>query len=76
MMFYPTLKCILMIQPVIGIAIITISTTTIIITKTIFAALIYIIILLVNPIYRILGRRGSMGITRVFAVIVAAYAVQ
>ena len=36
----------------------------------------YIILLLVNPIYRILGRRGSMIITRVFAVLVAAIAVQ
>ena len=39
-------------------------------------AITYIILLLVNPIYRILGRRGSMVITRVFAVIVAAFAVQ
>jgi multiple antibiotic resistance protein len=31
---------------------------------------------LVNPIYRVLGRRGSMIITRVFAVLVAAIAVQ
>ncbi|HEX6029513.1 MAG TPA: MarC family protein, partial [Nitrososphaeraceae archaeon] len=36
----------------------------------------YIILLLVNPIYRILGRRGSIIITRVFAVLVAAIAVQ
>ena len=36
----------------------------------------YIILLLVNPIYRILGRRGSMIITRVSAVLVAAIAVQ
>ena len=36
----------------------------------------YIILLLVNPIYRILGRRGSMIITRVFAVLVAGIAVQ
>jgi len=36
----------------------------------------YIILLLVNPIYRVLGRRGSMIITRVFAVLVAAIAVQ
>ena len=36
----------------------------------------YIILLLVNPIYRVLGRRGSMIITRVFAILVAAIAVQ
>jgi multiple antibiotic resistance protein len=36
----------------------------------------YIILLLVNPIYRVLGRRGSMIITRVSAVLVAAIAVQ
>jgi multiple antibiotic resistance protein len=36
----------------------------------------YIILLLVNSIYRVLGRRGSMIITRVFAVLVAAIAVQ
>ena len=39
-------------------------------------AMTYIRLLLVNPIYRFLGRRGSMVITRVFAVIVAALAVQ
>jgi multiple antibiotic resistance protein len=31
---------------------------------------------LVNPIYKLLGRRGSMIFTRVFAVLVAAIAVQ
>jgi multiple antibiotic resistance protein len=36
----------------------------------------YIILLLVNPIYKVLGRRGSMIFTRVFAVLVAAIAVQ
>ena len=36
----------------------------------------YIVLLLVNPIYRVLGRRGSMIITRVSAVLVAAIAVQ
>ena len=36
----------------------------------------YIVLLLVNPIYRLLGRRGSMIITRVFAVFIAAIAVQ
>ena len=36
----------------------------------------YMILLLVNPIYRILGRRGSMIFTRIFAVLVAAITVQ
>jgi len=36
----------------------------------------YIVLLLVNPIYRLLRRRGSMIITRVFAVFIAAIAVQ
>ena len=36
----------------------------------------YVILRLVNPIYRVLGRRGSMIITRVFAVLIAAIAVQ
>jgi multiple antibiotic resistance protein len=36
----------------------------------------YIVLLLVNPIYRLLGRRGSKIITRVFAVFIAAIAVQ
>jgi multiple antibiotic resistance protein len=36
----------------------------------------YVILLLVNPIYKLLGRRGSMIFTRVFAVLVAAIAVQ
>jgi multiple antibiotic resistance protein len=36
----------------------------------------YAILRLVNPIYRILGRRGSMIITRVFAVFIAGIAVQ
>ena len=36
----------------------------------------YVVLLLVNPIYRLLGRRGSMIITRVFAVFIAAIAVQ
>jgi multiple antibiotic resistance protein len=38
--------------------------------------LTYIIYSLTNPIYRILGRRGSMIVTRVFAVLVAAIAVE
>lgn len=36
----------------------------------------YVIFYLTKPIYRILGRRGSLIITRVFAVLVAAIAVQ
>jgi multiple antibiotic resistance protein len=36
----------------------------------------YIVLRLVNPIYKLLGRRGSMIFTRVFAVLVAAIAVQ
>ncbi|MDQ6865420.1 MAG: MarC family protein, partial [Thermoproteota archaeon] len=30
----------------------------------------------INPIYRLLGRRGAMIITRVFAVFIAAIAIQ
>jgi multiple antibiotic resistance protein len=36
----------------------------------------YIILLFVNPIYRLLGKRGSMIVTRVFAIFIAAIAVQ
>jgi len=36
----------------------------------------YIILLFVNPIYRLLGRRGSMIVTRVFAIFIAAIAIQ
>jgi multiple antibiotic resistance protein len=36
----------------------------------------YLVLRLINPIYSILGRRGSMIITRVFAVFIAAIAVQ
>jgi multiple antibiotic resistance protein len=36
----------------------------------------YVILRSINPIYRLLGRRGSMIITRVFAVFVAAIAIQ
>src|ERR687885_484863 len=35
-----------------------------------------VLLLMVNPIYRLLGRRGSMIVTRVFAVFIAAIAVQ
>jgi multiple antibiotic resistance protein len=36
----------------------------------------YVILQFINPIYRILGRRGSVIITRVFAVFIAAIAIQ
>ena len=36
----------------------------------------YMVLRLVNPIYKVLGRRGSMIFTRIFAVLVAAIAVQ
>lgn len=36
----------------------------------------YFVFYFTAPIYRILGRRGSLIITRVFAVLVAAIAVQ
>ncbi|VFJ13408.1 MarC family protein [Candidatus Nitrosocosmicus franklandus] len=38
--------------------------------------LTYLIYYMTDPIYRILGRRGSLIITRVFAILVAAIAVQ
>ena len=43
---------------------------------SIVIAVTYIVLLLVNPIYKLLGRRGSMIFTRIFAVLVAAIAVQ
>lgn len=36
----------------------------------------YVVLLTINPIYRLLGRRGSTIVTRVFAVFIAAIAVQ
>ena len=36
----------------------------------------YAILRLVDPIYRLLGKRGSLIITRIFAIIIAAFAVQ
>ena len=36
----------------------------------------YVILRYVDRIYRVLGRRGSIIVTRVFAVLVAAIAVQ
>jgi multiple antibiotic resistance protein len=47
-----------------------------ILSITIVIAITYLILLLAAPIYRFLGKRGSMVITRVFAIIVAAFAVQ
>jgi multiple antibiotic resistance protein len=47
-----------------------------ILSIAIVIAITYLILLLVDPIYRFLGKRGSMVVTRVFAVIVAAFAVQ
>jgi len=43
---------------------------------SIVIAVTYMVLLLVNPIYKLLGRRGSMIFTRIFAVLVAAIAVQ
>jgi len=39
-------------------------------------AITYIILRMVNPIYKVLGNRGSMIVSRVFAVIIAAIAVE
>ena len=39
-------------------------------------AITYVILLMINPIYKVLGNRGSMIVSRVFAVIIAAIAVQ
>jgi multiple antibiotic resistance protein len=47
-----------------------------ILSIAIVIAITYLILLLAVPIYRFLGKRGSMVITRVFAIIVAAFAVQ
>jgi multiple antibiotic resistance protein len=43
---------------------------------SIVIAVTYIVLRLVNSIYKLLGRRGSMIFTRIFAVLVAAIAVQ
>jgi multiple antibiotic resistance protein len=43
---------------------------------SIVIAITYIVLRLANRIYKLLGRRGSMIFTRVFAVLVAAIAVQ
>jgi multiple antibiotic resistance protein len=47
-----------------------------ILSIAIVIAITYLILLLAGPIYKFLGKRGSMVITRVFAIIVAAFAVQ
>jgi multiple antibiotic resistance protein len=47
-----------------------------ILSITIVIGITYVILQSINPIYRLLGRRGSMIITRVFAVFIAAIAVQ
>ena len=39
-------------------------------------AITYFILRMVNPIYKVLGNRGSMIVSRVFAVIIAAIAVE
>lgn len=39
-------------------------------------AFTYVILRMVNPIYKVLGNRGSMIVSRVFAVIIAAIAVE
>lgn len=39
-------------------------------------AITYVILRMVNPIYKVLGNRGSMIVSRVFAVIIAAIAVE
>lgn len=50
--------------------IVTISSISIVIGIT------YVILQSINPIYKLLGRRGSIIITRVFAVFIAAIAIQ
>jgi multiple antibiotic resistance protein len=40
------------------------------------SAITYVILRLVEPIYRLLGKRGSIIVTRIFAIIIAAFAVQ
>jgi multiple antibiotic resistance protein len=42
----------------------------------IVSGITYVILRLVEPIYRILGKRGSMIVTRIFAIIIAAFAIQ
>ena len=47
-----------------------------ILSISIVIVITYVILRLVNSIYKVLGRRGSMIFTRIFAVLVAAIAVQ
>lgn len=59
--------------------IISFQTTGLIVTIlsiTIVIGITYVILQSINSIYRLLGKRGSMIITRVFAVFIAAIAVQ
>ncbi|HZB16053.1 MAG TPA: MarC family protein, partial [Nitrososphaeraceae archaeon] len=49
---------------------------TTLISIVIVIGITYVIYYLTDPIYKILGRRGSLIITRVFAILVAAIAVQ
>lgn len=50
--------------------------TVTILSITFVIGITYVIFYLTAPIYRILGKRGSLIITRIFAVLVAAIAVQ
>jgi multiple antibiotic resistance protein len=59
--------------------IISFQTTGLIVTIIsigIVIGLTYLVLKLVNPIYKILGKRGSMIVTRVFAILIAAIAIQ
>jgi len=47
-----------------------------VISIIIVIAITYVILRMVNPIYKVLGNRGSMIVSRVFAVIIAAIAVE
>jgi len=47
-----------------------------ILSVAIVIGITYLILLAIDPIYKILGRRGSVIVTRVFAVFIAAIAVQ
>jgi multiple antibiotic resistance protein len=47
-----------------------------ILSVAIVIGITYIILLAIDPIYKILGKRGSVLVTRVFAVFISAIAVQ
>ena len=47
-----------------------------VISIIIVLAITYVILRMVNPIYKVLGNVGSMIVSRVFAVIIAAIAVE